>query len=85
MGFGFIARSRSAPWKSRRWHGITDMSRREIAIFVPLIVATLWFGFYPAPVLDLSAASVGNLVQHYETRSIGAAATAAATACRPTR
>jgi len=56
--------------------GITDMSRREIAIFVPLIVTTLWFGFYPSPVLDLSAVSVAGLVQHYQS-SLGAAATAA--------
>src|SRR6185503_8156340 len=34
---------------------ITDMSWREIAIFAPLIVLTLWLGFYPKPVLDMSA------------------------------
>jgi NADH-quinone oxidoreductase subunit M len=57
--------------------GISDMSLREIAIFVPLIVGTLLFGFYPKPVLDMSQASVDNLVRSYQT-SLGAAKTAAA-------
>ncbi len=29
-----------------------DLDRREIAIFAPLVVLTILFGFYPAPVLD---------------------------------
>ena len=41
---------------------ITDLDRREIAILAPLVILTLLFGFYPAPVLDMSAAAVGNLV-----------------------
>ncbi|MBX3515097.1 MAG: NADH-quinone oxidoreductase subunit M [Xanthobacteraceae bacterium] len=41
---------------------ITDLETREIAILAPLVILTLLFGFYPAPVLDMSAASVANLV-----------------------
>jgi NADH-quinone oxidoreductase subunit M len=41
---------------------ITDLDRREIAILAPLVILTLLFGFWPAPVLDMSAAAVGNLV-----------------------
>jgi NADH-quinone oxidoreductase subunit M len=41
---------------------ITDLDKREIAILAPLVILTLLFGFYPAPVLDMSAAAVGNLV-----------------------
>jgi len=41
---------------------ITDLDRREIAILAPLVILTILFGFYPAPVLDTSAAAVGNLV-----------------------
>ncbi len=44
---------------------ITDMNPREIAIFVPLIAATLYLGFYPAAVFDVTNASVENLIQHY--------------------
>ncbi len=55
---------------------ITDMSWREIAIFVPLIVLTLWLGFYPKPVLDMSAASVTALLDNYQN-ALGAAKSAA--------
>jgi NADH-quinone oxidoreductase subunit M len=55
---------------------ITDMGWREIAIFAPLIVLTLWLGFYPKPVLDMSAASVTALLDNYQ-RALGAAKSAA--------
>ena len=41
---------------------ITDLDSREIAILAPLVFLTILFGFWPAPVLDMSAAAVGNLV-----------------------
>ena len=41
---------------------ITDPDRREILLLAPLVILTILFGFYPAPVLDMSAAAVGNLV-----------------------
>lgn len=44
---------------------ITDMDRREIFIFVPLIIATLLFGFWPMPILDFTAASVDLLIMNY--------------------
>ena len=55
---------------------ITDMGAREIAIFVPLIVLTLYLGFYPKPVLDMSAASVTALLDGYQ-QALGAAKSAA--------
>ena len=33
----------------------------------PLVVLTILFGFYPAPILDASAASVEALIKNYET------------------
>jgi len=45
---------------------ILDMDRREIAVFAPLIVATLWFGVYPMPLLDATAVTVENLIGHYQ-------------------
>ena len=45
--------------------GITDMGWREIVMFAPLVVLTLLFGFYPKPVLDMSAASVTALLDNY--------------------
>ena len=45
---------------------IPDMNMREIAILAPLVVLTILFGFYPAPLLDVTAVSVQNLVANYE-------------------
>ena len=45
---------------------ITDMEPREIAIMAPLVALTLFFGVYPAPLLDVTAASVKKLVSGYE-------------------
>jgi NADH-quinone oxidoreductase subunit M len=44
-----------------------DMGRREILVFVPLVALTILFGVYPKPVLDMSAASVQQLVNNYNT------------------
>jgi NADH-quinone oxidoreductase subunit M len=45
---------------------LLDMSPREIAILAPLVILTIFFGFYPAPVLDVTAKSVDKLVTTYE-------------------
>jgi NADH-quinone oxidoreductase subunit M len=45
---------------------IKDMTPREIAIMAPLVILTILFGFYPAPILDVTAVSVKNLVTNYE-------------------
>ena len=45
---------------------LQDLSPREIAIMAPLVILTILYGFYPAPVLDVTAKSVHNLVASYE-------------------
>ncbi|MCR9110420.1 NADH-quinone oxidoreductase subunit M [Marivita sp. XM-24bin2] len=45
---------------------ITDMTRRERAIFAPLVIATILFGVYPAPILDTIGPSVEALVSNYQ-------------------
>lgn len=45
---------------------ITDMNWREIAVLAPLVVLTILFGIYPAPLLDVTAASVDNLLTGYK-------------------
>jgi NADH-quinone oxidoreductase subunit M len=55
---------------------ISDMSWREVAVFAPLVVLTLLLGFYPKPVLDMSAASVTALLDNYQ-HAIGAVKAAA--------
>jgi len=44
---------------------ITDMTPREAAIMLPLVILTVLFGFYPAPLLDVTSVSVERLVQDY--------------------
>ncbi|TDI65957.1 MAG: NADH-quinone oxidoreductase subunit M [Alphaproteobacteria bacterium] len=44
---------------------ISDLSRREIGVFIPLIIATLFLGFYPAAVFDITNASVENLIGNF--------------------
>jgi NADH-quinone oxidoreductase subunit M len=55
---------------------IADMGPREIGIMAPLVALTILFGFYPAPVLDVTALSVKKLVTQYET-AVKASRTAA--------
>ena len=45
---------------------ITDMTRREKAIFAPLVVMTLLLGIYPALVTDIIGPSVSALVTDYQ-------------------
>ncbi len=54
-----------------------DLSAREKAILYPLVILIVFFGVYPAPILDATAQSVQNLVTNV-TASIDAAQTAAA-------
>jgi NADH-quinone oxidoreductase subunit M len=44
---------------------ITDMTRREKAVFAPLVVMTLLLGIYPSLVTDIIGPSVSNLVSEY--------------------
>jgi NADH-quinone oxidoreductase subunit M len=44
---------------------IRDIGWREIAILTPLVLLTIGFGIYPRAVLDVSAASVAQLVDNY--------------------
>ncbi len=51
-----------------------EITKREAALFVPLMLLTLWVGFYPVPVLDLLHASVAHLIEQSTTTKLGAAA-----------
>ncbi|RBI87036.1 NADH-quinone oxidoreductase subunit M [Rhodosalinus halophilus] len=46
---------------------ITDMDRREKAIFAPFVVMTLLLGVYPALVTDIIGPSVADLLEGYHT------------------
>ncbi|HVW58331.1 MAG TPA: NADH-quinone oxidoreductase subunit M [Rhizobiaceae bacterium] len=51
--------------------GLLDLSVREKSILYPLIILVVFFGFYPAPILNATSASVDNLL-HNVTASIDA-------------
>ena len=55
---------------------ILDMNRREIAVFLPLVLITLWMGIYPNSFLDPMAPAVDKLIGDYN-----AAIKLARTAC----
>jgi NADH-quinone oxidoreductase subunit M len=46
--------------------GIKDIGWRETLIFTPLVVLTILLGVAPKPVLDISAASVAQLLDNYK-------------------
>jgi NADH-quinone oxidoreductase subunit M len=50
---------------------ITDMDRREILFFLPLIIGTLLLGFAPGLVTDVTAASVDALVADFTAATGG--------------
>ncbi|HSJ14857.1 MAG TPA: NADH-quinone oxidoreductase subunit M [Longimicrobiales bacterium] len=48
---------------------LADLSGRELAVLVPLVVGMLWMGFYPKPFLDRAQVSLTELVASVERRS----------------
>ncbi len=44
--------------------GIKDLNRRELAAVVPLMLALVFFGFYPMPLLDAANPTIENLLEH---------------------
>jgi NADH-quinone oxidoreductase subunit M len=55
---------------------IRDLGWREVVILAPLVVLTIVFGIYPKPVLDMSSASVMQLIDNYQ-HAVSAVQTAA--------
>jgi NADH-quinone oxidoreductase subunit M len=45
---------------------IKDLGWREVVVFTPLLALTIYFGFYPGPILDVSTASVDVLIGNYQ-------------------
>jgi NADH-quinone oxidoreductase subunit M len=55
---------------------MTDMNMREVMVFAPLVLVTIWMGVYPSSFLDVMDASVGKLIADYQA-ALKAAGTAA--------
>ncbi|MGY4624199.1 NADH-quinone oxidoreductase subunit M [Bradyrhizobium sp. USDA 4486] len=75
--FGVILSAAYALWLYRKvvfgalvkpsLKSIKDLTLRECVTLFPMIALTILFGVYPKPVLDMSAASVQQLVNNYNT------------------
>ncbi len=63
--------------------GILDLSPREVAIFLPLILLTLWMGVYPSSFTQFFDATVGGMVEHHQSAMNAARATHLAAAHLP--
>ena len=48
---------------------IADLSRREMAILVPLLAAMIWMGVYPKPFLERMEVSLVQLLETVESRT----------------
>jgi NADH-quinone oxidoreductase subunit M len=55
---------------------MVDLTTREKVILVPMVVLTIFFGVYPKPVLDVTAASIDKLLVDYHAAIDAAAKTA---------
>jgi NADH-quinone oxidoreductase subunit M len=62
------------PLEKPSLRAITDLNYRELLVFAPLVLLVILFGFYPAPLLDVTAVSVKKLVSGYEAAVRTAAA-----------
>ncbi len=63
--------------------GLSDVGPRELLILAPLVFLTIFFGVYPKPVLDMSAASVTQLLENYQAATAKQKAAQAAPAAQP--
>ena len=59
--------------------GMFDLSRRELVLLVPLAILAIFFGFHPGPIMDVTAASVDQLVANYNAALSAAGKLAALT------
>jgi NADH-quinone oxidoreductase subunit M len=64
---------------------ILDMNWREIAVFAPLVLVTIWMGVYPASFLTPMHASVDKLIRDYDKARAASVAPEAAPVVRLAR
>ncbi len=50
---------------------MTDLSRREWLMFVPIVLLVMWLGIYPLPYFDAMDDSVTHLLQHISAHTGG--------------
>ncbi len=53
--------------------GLKDLNWREIGLLVPLLIAIVWLGVYPKPLLDKTEPAARRLVEYVQTGGVKAA------------
>ncbi len=53
-------------------HALRDLSWRELATVVPLLIFIFWIGLYPAPFFHLIGPAVDNLMKAYQAAALAA-------------
>ncbi|MGB7432695.1 MAG: NADH-quinone oxidoreductase subunit M, partial [Ahrensia sp.] len=53
------------PLEKENLKALLDLTGREKALIYPLVVLTIFFGVYPAPVFDVISGSVDLLLSDY--------------------
>jgi NADH-quinone oxidoreductase subunit M len=48
--------------------GLSDMTKREVAVLLPVVILIIWIGVYPKPFLKPMEATVNGLIQRVEQR-----------------
>ncbi len=46
--------------------GIMDLNKREIAVFVPLLIMVIWMGIYPSSFLSIMEPAVQRVIEQYQ-------------------
>ncbi len=54
---------------------ISDLAWKERVVFAPLIAIVFWMGLYPTSFIDIMSASIGNLIDNYNTALAAAGST----------
>jgi NADH-quinone oxidoreductase subunit M len=65
--------------------GLPDLTRREMAVFLPLIAWAIWIGVYPKPYFDVLEKPVAQIVERVRPGYYQGAQKAADRGSRPTR
>jgi len=47
-----------------------DLTRRELAVLVPLVILVFWIGLYPAPFLRIINPSISAIAERLQTQSV---------------
>ena len=50
--------------------GLPDLTRREVALLVPLLILIVWIGVYPQPFFDLMAPAVDALAANLSAAAL---------------